>query len=127
MDIIFILIAMAVFYILPEIFKRRQPKKYEYPQIPDRVPPPEIKLSREVQPPPIGKVKPISVVAKADEPTIVAQPTAELKELKPAAPLTSELSVWQDKLDQTVILNGVIFAEILQPPRAYRPFRPGRR
>lgn len=33
-----------------------------------------------------------------------------------------EKSAWRGKLDQNMIVNGVIFAEILQPPRAYRPF-----
>jgi hypothetical protein len=127
MDIIYILILMAVFYILPEILKKRQPKQYEYPQIPDRVLPPELKPSRDVKPPPGSKVKPVSIASKAEEPPVLAQATSEPEALKVAVPLMSEGSAWQDKLDQTVVLNGVIFAEILQPPRAHRPFRPSRK
>lgn len=37
--------------------------------------------------------------------------------------IEKELSPWEGKLSESVIQNGVIFAEILQPPRAYRPFK----
>jgi len=37
--------------------------------------------------------------------------------------IENELSPWEGKLSESVIQNGVIFAEILQPPRAYRPFK----
>ncbi len=37
--------------------------------------------------------------------------------------IEKEVSPWEGKLNESVILNGVIFAEILQPPRAYRPFK----
>lgn len=33
-----------------------------------------------------------------------------------------EKQAWQGKVDANALINGVIFAEIIQPPRAYRPF-----
>lgn len=33
-----------------------------------------------------------------------------------------DITSWQGKLREDTIITGVIFAEILQPPRAYRPF-----
>ncbi len=31
-------------------------------------------------------------------------------------------SPWQGQIDQNMLINGLIFTEILQPPRAKRPF-----
>lgn len=44
--------------------------------------------------------------------------------LSPAvsSPPPSETKVWSGKMDANAVINGVIFAEIVQPPRAYRPF-----
>lgn len=33
-----------------------------------------------------------------------------------------EKAIWRGKMDANAVINGVIFAEIVQPPRAYRPF-----
>lgn len=33
-----------------------------------------------------------------------------------------EKAVWRGKMDANAVINGMIFAEIVQPPRAYRPF-----
>lgn len=35
-----------------------------------------------------------------------------------------EKSGWSNKLDPSFVVNGVIFAEIIQPPRAMRPLEP---
>lgn len=37
--------------------------------------------------------------------------------------LGTEKSEWRGQLDHNSIINGVIFSEILEPPRAYRPFK----
>lgn len=37
--------------------------------------------------------------------------------------LETEKSEWRGQLDHNSIINGVIFSEILEPPRAYRPFK----
>ena len=44
MDIVIFIIAMLVFYVLPEILKRRRKTEYKYPEIPERVPPPPAKV-----------------------------------------------------------------------------------
>lgn len=36
--------------------------------------------------------------------------------------LSEEKVPWSNKMDANAVINGVIFAEIVQPPRAYRPF-----
>jgi hypothetical protein len=36
--------------------------------------------------------------------------------------IEEEPSVWQGKLTEDTVINGLIFSEILLPPRAYRPF-----
>jgi hypothetical protein len=33
-----------------------------------------------------------------------------------------EEKVWSGKMDVNAVIQGMIFAEIVQPPRAYRPF-----
>lgn len=43
--------------------------------------------------------------------------------LPPPSPLPSESKApWAGKMDGNAVIQGVIFAEIVQPPRAYRPF-----
>lgn len=39
-----------------------------------------------------------------------------------APDLPEEKVAWRGKMDANAVINGVIFAEIVQPPRAYRPF-----
>ncbi|WP_143005907.1 hypothetical protein [Sporolituus thermophilus] len=39
----------------------------------------------------------------------------------PALTKAPETSPWEGKLNNALLVNGVIFAEILQPPRAKRP------
>lgn len=122
MDIVTILILMALFYLVPELLKRGKPKTYEYPQIPDRVPPPDT-----IPPPgPLkGEGKTVSAV-ESDIIQLALPPRPEVHppvEVNPLLP-TSEESSWQGRLDQATVLNGIIFAEILQPPRAKRPLRP---
>jgi len=55
-------------------------------------------------------------------PTPSAQPVVAMVEEPSALQLTEEKTAWQGKVDTNAIINGVIFAEIVQPPRAYRPF-----
>lgn len=60
--------------------------------------------------------------APLDEPNFAHQPGQ-------AAALTAvsqgyEFAGWDGKLDQATVVNGLIFAEILQPPRSRRPLAP---
>lgn len=127
MDFKWVILIMLLLYVLPEIFKRR-PKKYEYPDIPQPVP----------QPVPQPTAIPTAVSGKG---SMWAMPQAKVKHGMPmseVAPpmqvlhLQSQGGTWQGNLNQASVINGFIFAEVLQPPRAARPFefvrsRPGTR
>lgn len=132
MELIIWLVLMAVFYLVPELLKRRRkPEEYEYPEIPDRVPPPEAKAPA---PPPKVKPAPAATTPKAVYlPPVAAAPTSPGafvamddtlhhlgQEPKTAAVVTAEHNPWRGDLDQASVLNGVIYAEILQPPKALR-------
>jgi hypothetical protein len=129
MELILWLILMAAFYIVPEILKRRRkPEEYEYPEIPDRVPPPETKAPAakpKEKPAPVKTMSepvylpPVSATAGA----FAAMPDMLYhlaEEPKTAAVTMSEYVPWQGRLDNASVLNGVIYAEILQPPKALR-------
>jgi hypothetical protein len=118
MDIVTLLILMALFYLVPELLKRRRPKTYEYPQIPDRVP-------TETMPSPAPvKTGENVAVSFADKTELAVPPHPKVQPLDlPVAAAVAEYSPWQASLDQASIVNGIIFAEILQPPRAFRPLR----
>jgi len=51
-----------------------------------------------------------------------AQPKIVTPKVQSTPTIIEEASAWNGKLDQNAIINGVTFAEILLPPRAYRPF-----
>jgi len=53
----------------------------------------------------------LEVVPAVMPPTVTKAPT-----------LSEENVAWRGKMDVNAVINGVIFAEIVQPPRAYRPF-----
>ncbi|MCX7781086.1 MAG: hypothetical protein N2491_09275 [Negativicutes bacterium] len=118
MDIKWILLLMAILYILPEIFKRRRPKKYEYPEIPG-------KPADHAPAPPQPELKTTAFLQKEWHQPASLQP-------KPAtsgtisAPLElidhpENVTAWHGAISRQTIINGFIFAEILQPPRALRP------
>lgn len=147
-DIVVPLILMIVFYLVPELLKKkRKPEEYKYPEIPDKAPPPSpdrlpppiasrpLPPQREPMPadivlPPRPEHKPPLPHMKPVEPTY----TSALKPVEPtyasslppalAVPAIAETAPWEGRLDSAAIMNGVIFAEILQPPRSRRPVRP---
>lgn len=107
MDFAYILLLMAILYLLPELLRRRKPKQYEYPDIPERVPQPQaVKKEQRAQP---------EIRRPAAAPSLVMPDPVHV-------PVTKEESPWQGQINLGVIQNGYIFAEIIQPPRAYRPF-----
>jgi hypothetical protein len=70
-------------------------------------------------------------VSEATRPALTMEPVAVAAPVKadvqlhaispesgPPATVTAEWSPWQAGLDRTAVLNGIIFAEILRPPRA---------
>lgn len=152
-DIIVPLVLMAIFYILPEILKKkRRQAEYKYPEIPDQAPPPvgtrapapdRAPLPEQRWPeerpatvrgpapdvvlPPVSDERPRPAAAvhrppeprpKPVEPSYVSGDTAD-------APTVAEARPWDGRLDQAAVVNGIIFAEIIQPPRCKRPFRHG--
>ena len=136
MDIVLFIIAMLVFYVLPEVLKRRRKTEYQYPEIPDRVPPPS-KLPPATSAPGDKQLPPgaIPVPVQVKKPAVVApemQPTAAIDSgnLSPETALQTlmpqeaasqqETSAWQGGLDHAAVVNGIIYSEILQPPKALR-------
>ena len=120
MDSLIPLLLMLLLYLVPELLKRRKnPKKYEYPDIPAKVPQPvEIK-------PVESKSKPFAADYAASPATLTgdaaAKPAMVMPDPVEVPHVVDSVSSWQGKLSPQVIQNGLIFAEILQPPRAYRP------
>jgi hypothetical protein len=110
MEIVIPLLLMVVFYLVPELLRRRRPQDYQYPKIPEQTPPVQMKMQQEksVHQEPLAAKKAIS--QHSVTPPVGKVPTD-----------SQEQPAWQGKIDNAVLVNGVIFAEILQPPRAYRP------
>ncbi len=152
-DIIVPLILMLLFYLVPELLKKkRRQAEYKYPEIPDqaplppepdRVPPPAGRRPREersLPPVPARIPGPDIVLPPADEkrprpaaavhrpPVPHAKPVESNyvpQEVPAVAASVAESRPWDGKLDQAAVVNGIIFAEIIQPPRCKRPFRHG--
>ena len=123
MDSLIPLLLMLLLYLVPELLKRRKnPKEYEYPDIPAKVPQPvEVK---PIEP----KTKPLATPAAGhaesfNKPTwdVAAKPAMAMPASVDAPSMLDTVSSWQGKLSPQNVQNGLIFAEILQPPRAYRP------
>lgn len=121
MDFKWVILIMLLLYVLPEIFKRR-PKKYEYPDIPQPVP------QQVPQPVPQPAAIPATVLSKG---SAWAMPQAKVKQGMPMSEVAPPMQVlhlneqggsWQGNLNHASVINGFIFAEVLQPPRAARPF-----
>ena len=124
MDTLLPLLLMLLLYLIPELLKKRkQPKDYEYPDIPEKVPPPVVlkPKSAEMSSKPADQSVPefAGNIAKAwamPQKSVVAMPAPVV------IPHTTEPdSPWQGKLSPQLVQNGFVFAEIIQPPRAYRP------
>ncbi len=110
MDLFIPVLFLAIFYLGPVLLKQYRAKNNIPPLVPEKVHakmmsvPPKIKKIPAYKESTM-KVKVATVVDKIERhPTIREVPTG-----------------WQGKLEQTMLVNGVMFAEILQPPRAYRP------
>ncbi len=114
MEIVLVLILLAILYLVPELLRRRGyfEREYEYPEIPEQTP----TAKSPVQNTPEFYVDYDNQIYKNNN--TVTMPAAV--NIQSSAP---EKSAWQGKLDNNAVLNGIIFAEILQPPRAYRPLR----
>ena len=122
MDSLIPLLLLLVLYLVPELLKRRKnPKEYEYPDIPDKLPKPaesktfEIKAKPISTPVPDASIKTPKTWAHAPKPAMAMPAPVHVPHMTDAA------SPWQGKLSPHMVQNGLIFSEIIQPPRAYRP------
>ena len=112
MDYLLILVLLAFLYLVPELLRRnRQPRRHEYPEIP--------------LPAPRPRPRPANVEDAGAYQAPVLPPVRALEFVMPPVvnmgnPL-EEPSTWRGKFDSAALINGIIFAEILRPPRAYRP------
>jgi hypothetical protein len=121
MDLLIPLLLMLVVYVVPELLKRRkQPKEYEYPDIPEKVPQPtDIK--------PVGfKVKHIPqeaavFVESTPKAWVIPPKSVSIPSAITMPDFAEPVSPWDGKVSPQMVQNGLIFAEIIQPPRAYRP------
>lgn len=111
MDDLIPLLFVAIFYLGPALLKRYRAK---------------INKQQEMQKPLAPEIK--AAFAENKQESKYATSTANLQpplppaEIKQVPSVKQETSSWSGKLDHNMLVNGVIFAEILQPPRAYRPF-----
>jgi hypothetical protein len=154
-DIIVPLILIIIFYALPEVLKKkrrqentnirrfptgcrrlcqtafpppvpaeRRPEERPLPPpAPERVPVPEVVL------PPMAdeRPRPAAAVRRQPEPHVrpVEPNYVPKEEPAPVLAAAAEARPWDGQLDQAAVVNGIIFAEIIQPPRCKRPFRHG--
>lgn len=118
MEILYIVILGLVLFGIPELLRAKK-QKYEYPEIPA----PEQVVHR----PPVqceGKGK--SAPADTEEGKSLEWADAEDTVHPPITVSVPEAETdpWRGKLNLPQVINGVIFAEILRPPRAKRPLYP---
>ena len=107
MDILVPLLFMAVFYLGPAILKRYRAKESAQVAIPEQI-------NNEMMNEPPKMQNEVSMDSDIELPAIMHVGNKQSA--------SGGQSAWHGKLDPTIITNGVIFAEILQAPRAYRPF-----
>ena len=124
MDSLLPLLLMLLLYLVPELLKKRkQPKEYEYPEIPDKVPPPVVLKPKTTEPGYKPALQPgLDYHADTGETWALPQKTVVTMPAPVVVPHTTEtVSPWQGRLSPQLVQNGFVFAEIIQPPRAYRP------
>jgi hypothetical protein len=107
MDFFTIILIIAVIYLLPELLRKRNPKEYKYPDVPEKIWPPKDKKITENPP--------------VEPPAYIQHPVQH----EPVSPVTyvsgnDNKNAWQENLNESTVVNGIIFAEILSPPLAKR-------
>lgn len=121
MDIVIVLIVMAILYIIPELLRGKKPKEYKYPEIPEV---PEIPKVPKAPPVKLEKASHSypEVVIATDKPVNSSNLTIiETMPIPSPACSITESSVPSINFNQAELLSGVIWAEVLLPPRAHRP------
>ncbi|SFL32343.1 hypothetical protein [Pelosinus propionicus] len=108
MDDLVPLLLVAIMYLVPAVWRRFMAKQQtQKVYVPEQVITPEFVTEESIE-----GTEEYSVIS----PLEIAFP------IEPSHAIEKEILPWQGKLTENVVVNGVIFAEILQPPRAYRPF-----
>jgi len=110
MDTFILLLFMAIFYLGPALLKRYRAKINTQPAEPEL-------LNSEIRESPPENKREVFMASATR-----VQSTTETHIIPSVPAIVEEQSAWHGKLEHNMITNGVIFAEILQPPRAYRPF-----
>lgn len=111
MDFFTLIIIMAVIYLLPELLKKRKPKEYKYPPVPANSWP-EAKVT-----PKDNIEEPLHYVPVDHNQSNDANNTVSYASTGNA---NTSKNAWQENLNQSMVVNGMIFAEILSPPLAKR-------
>ena len=121
MDILIPVILMIVLYVVPELLKRRKPTEYKYPDIPDKIPPVNTQPQEMKHKPPVTEAYNVSIPSTMNAWAAANKPVIAMPDPVTAPQCVEQTSAWQGNLSPQMVQNGFIFAEIIQPPRAYRP------
>lgn len=120
MELLAIVIFALLLFAIPEMFRAKK-QKYEYPELPE----PEQGLQRT---PLYYEGEGVSAEHSFQNTTTegvsqewAGQTAHAMPGVVNLAAQAAEENPWSGQLDLPKIVNGVIFAEILQPPRAKRP------
>jgi len=121
---------LVLLYVVPELLRPKQ-QQYEYPELPDLEPataPPPPPLYYEYEGEGVSmEHSRFAGAGKADD-QVEKWKTQVAMPVERAVPnISSNEDPWAGRLNSHDITNGVIFAEILQPPRSKRPLQCWRR
>ncbi|HWR38107.1 MAG TPA: hypothetical protein VN611_01285 [Patescibacteria group bacterium] len=126
MDIIIPILVMLLFYLVPELLKKRKkPEEYEYPEIPE--PMAQGKPANIPEPPRGLPMERLDIA----EPSTISRGTMPAVSMPPPVDVPQGLSnndsgAWQGKLTPALLANGIVFATILGQPRCREPFHRSR-
>lgn len=111
MDILVPLLILAVLYLVPEILRKKNAKNYKYPEIPNE-PSVQVNFPKAAIPAALNENENSASMDAKHQDNNVSFSCA-----KPNEEGANEAF----HVDNNALINGVIWSEILQPPRAYRP------
>jgi hypothetical protein len=108
---IFVLITLVLF--LADLWTKAKSKLPPQPEQPLPVP----------EQPDLPKQKPAPVFNQAKPADSVNVPEYAPINIDTQRPAETKPAGWDNKLEPSLVLNGIIFAEVIQPPRALRPIQ----
>jgi hypothetical protein len=122
MSLLTVLVLLVLLYLVPEILRPKN-QRYEYPEIPDL---PTTTSQQEYEGEGISAERRISRMEgiSAEREGTIGAPKIALPAEVSIPQYTEPGNAWTGKVQLANVVNGVIFAEILQPPRAKRPIQP---